>query len=370
MSVGGQIEGSLVRLTPRNRSLRDMVNEYAKLPSPLFFERQFGHPLHKIEEVIASVEAAEDNGFSSYFDIHLLRSDEIIGHIRVDWSIESEGLISLHGGAPYGTRAQARARIEAWSLMVISALNTSGVQRLGTATSMSNKQAQTFIASSGFRRIRVLHLTGDLEAMVHYRLIPEWVSPSLLPVSRSPLTLDQFVPSLKRIELKPRPESDLIPAPSGWQNVTEKNQEQWLTVFEGRDWLVAHLAKQYSGTTTVADMLEALRFEAMCGTQFMGHSTNGQVDGLISLQTLPARPGWCYLRGGAILPTCPVDPVKNWLDQLFACGQFLRAEVQAPVQQRALHKWWLDMGFFEEGVTEVSESGLPIELAFARLSTK
>lgn len=364
-----QIEGDLVRLTPRNRSLREMVHEYAKLPTSLFFERQFGHPLHKIEEVIASVEAAEENGFCSYFNIHLLTTDEFIGHIRVDWSIESEGLISLHGGTPYGIRVQARARLEAWNLMVMSALNTRGVHRLGTATSMSNKQAQTFIAASGFRRIRILHLTGGLEAMVHYRLIPEWVPQAALPLNRPPLTLDPFVPSLKRLELRPRPESDLISAPSGWQNVTEKNQEQWLTVFEGRDWLVAHLAKQYGGTAKVADMLEVLRFEAMCGKQFMGHATNGQVDGLISFQTLPGRPGWCYLRGGAIFPSCPLGPVKNWLDQLFDSGQLLRAEVQSPAHHRAIHEWWLGMGFFEEGVTEVSESGLAIEVAFAKLSS-
>lgn len=369
MRVGGQIEGSLIRLTPRNRSLRDLVNEYAKLPNPLFFERQFGHPLHKIEDVIASVEAAVVNGFCSYFDIHLLTTDEIIGHIRVDWSIESEGLISLHGGTPDGLRVQARARLEAWTLMVMSALNTRGVQRLGTATSISNKQAQTFIAASGFRRVRVLHLTGGLEAMIHYRLVPEWVSPAIPFMNRYAPTLDPFVPSLKRLELRPRPESDLISAPSGWQNVTEKNQEQWLTVFKGRDWLVAHFAKQYSVTANVPDILDVLRFEAMCGTQFMGHSTAGQVDGLISLQTLPARSGWCYLRGGGILPTCPIEPVKNWLDQLFDSGQLLRAEVQAPAQYHALHEWWLGMGFFEEGVTEVSESGLPMELAFARLSS-
>jgi hypothetical protein len=368
MLVGGQIEGSLVRIATRNRPLRDMVYEYAKLSNPVFFERQFGHPLHKIEEVIASVEAAEDNGFSSYFDIYLLTTDEIIGHIRVDWSIESEGLISLHGGSPYGTRAQACARLEAWTLMVRSALNTRGVKRLGTATSMSNKQAQTFIAATGFRRVRMVHLTNGLEAMIHYRLVSEWVSPAEPPMNRLPSSLDPFIPSLKRLELRPRPESDLISAPSGWQNVTEKNQEQWLTVFDRHDWLVAHLAKQYSGTSNVADMLEVLRFEAMCGTQFMGHSTDGQVDGLISFQALPGRPGWCYLRGGAIRPSCPVEPVKNWLDQLFDSGLLLRAEVQSPAQHRALHEWWLGMGFFEEGVTEVSESGLPIEVAFARLS--
>lgn len=369
MSVGGQIEGSLVRLTPRSRPLRDMVKEYAALPNSIFFERQFGHPLHQIEEVIASVETAEENGFCSYFDIHLLTTDALIGHIRVDWSIESERLISLHGGAPFGNRSQARARIEAWTLMVKAALNTQGVQRLGTATSMSNKQAQTFIAASGFRRTRILHLTGGHEAMIHYRLVPQWCLPEATSMNRTDLNLNLFIPSLKRLALKPRSESELISSPNDWQNVTESNQDQWLKVFEGRGWLMEHLSKQFNGTSSTADMLEVLRFEAMCGTQFIGHSTDGQVDGLISLQILPGRPGWCYLRGGSVLPSCPVEPVKHWLDQLFKCGQLLRAEAQAPAQNHALHEWWLRMGFLEEGVTEVNESGLPIEMSFARLNS-
>ena len=369
MSVGGQIEGSLVRLTPRSRPLRDMVKEYAALPNSIFFERQFGHPLHQIEEVIASVETAEENGFCSYFDIHLLTTDALIGHIRVDWSIENERLISLHGGAPFGNRSQARARIEAWTLMVKAALNTQGVQRLGTATSMSNKQAQTFIAASGFRRTRILHLTGGHEAMIHYRLVPQWCLPEATSINRTDLNLNLFIPSLKRLALKPRSESELIPSPNDWQNITESNQDQWLKVFEGRDWLMEHLSKQFNRTGSTADMLEVIRFEAMCGTQFIGHSTDGQVDGLISLQILPGRPGWCYLRGGSVLPSCPVEPVKQWLDQLFKSGQLLRAEAQAPVQNHALHEWWLRMGFLEEGVTEVNESGLPIEMAFARFNS-
>jgi hypothetical protein len=287
----------------------------------------------------------------------------------VDWSIETEGLISLHGGAPYGTRGQARARLEAWMLMVTAALNTRGVQRLGTATSLSNKQAQTFIAASGFRRTRILHLTQEQEPMVHYRLVSQWLT-QIIPRPPSPqLSLDKFKPPLKPIALRPKPDSERIEAPNGWQQVTEMNQDQWLSVFKGRDWFTAHLARQFNATASSNDMLQLLRFEAMCGTQFMGHSTGGQVDGLISLQTLPGRPGWCYLRGGAVLSSCPIYPVKQWLDQLFKMGRLLRAEAQAPAQTRLLHEWWLAMGFEEEGVTEVDQSGLAIEIAFARLST-
>lgn len=370
MTEAGQLAGSLVRLLPRIRPLRELVSEYAALPNAQSFERQFGRPIKKIEEVIASVEAAEENGFSSYFDLHLLASDERIGHIRLDWSIETEGLMSLHGGSPYGIRGQARARLEAWMLMVTAALNTQGVQRLGTATSLSNKQAQTFIAASGFRRTRVLHLTGDLEAMVHYRLVPKWFMPRNTPTKPlQRMSLDQFKPPLKRTALRPKPDSERIAAPKGWQQVTETNQDQWLSVFKGRDWFMAHLARQFNATASSTDMLQLLRFEAMCGTQFMGHSTGGQVDGLISLQTLPGRPGWCYLRGGAVLSSCPVYPVKQWLDQLFKMGRLLRAEAQAPAQTRLLHEWWLAMGFEEEGVTEVDQSGRAIEIAFARLST-
>lgn len=357
-----------MRLLPRVQPLRELVSEYAGLSNSIFFERQFGRPINKIEEVIASVEAAAEAGFSSYFDLHLRTSNALIGHIRVDWSIETEGLISLHGGAPYGIRGQARARLEAWMLMVSAALNTVGVQRIGTATSLSNKQAQTFIAASGFRRTRILHLTDQQEPMVHYRLVSQWFTPTPSRIPSPQLSLDKFKPTLKRSALSPKPPSEVIAAPSGWHHVTEVNQDEWLSVFNGRHWFLQHLARQLNGSASATDMLQLLRFEAMCGTQFMGHYAGGQVDGLISLQTLPGRPGWCYLRGGAVLSSCPVYPVKEWLDQLFKTGRLRRAEAQSPAQTRSLHAWWMAMGFVEEGATEVDPTGLAIEMAFARLS--
>jgi len=45
--------------------------------------------------MIDAAEVAVAHGFCSYFDLQLLNTEQVIGQIRVDWSLENEGLISL-----------------------------------------------------------------------------------------------------------------------------------------------------------------------------------------------------------------------------------------------------------------------------------
>jgi len=366
LNYRGALSGRLVKFEPRSRPLRDLVLDYAKLPQPNYFERQFGRTVGCIDEVIASVEAAVSDGLCSYFDLHLLDTDQVIGHIRVDWSLESEGLICLHGGTPDGTRGQSQARQEGWQLMIMSAMRTSGVRRLGTATAHSNKLAQAVIAASGFRRTRVLQLTGGREPMVHYRLVKDWFKPSIALQTLPIEGLGEFRPPLKFVENQSIPERQHFSPPPGWQPVNATNQEHWLAALPG-SWFLAHLASQPLSGRMPRELLQQLRFEAASGTQFLGHSSDGQADGLISLQSLPGRPGWCYLRGGPLLSSCPFQSLKNWLDVLFKTGQLERAEAQAPADHLALRDWWLNAGFKEEGVTEVDELGAALGLAMARV---
>ena len=368
MRLSQALVGRRVRLELRSRPLRELISDYAGLPSPIYFERQFGRPVGGIDQVIAAVEEAVADGFCSYFDLHLLETDEVIGHIRVDWSLESEGLICLHGGTPRGARGHASARQEGWVLMMMAALRTRGVLRLGTATAMSNKPAQAVIAASGFRRIRVLRLTGGQEPMVHYRLVPAWLTPPADLASLSLPGLDDFRPPLKHSGLRPVEAPRQLPAPPGWQLVNESNQATWLAALQGNSWFLEHLASQTVRGSSVHDLLEQLRFEATCGTQFWGHANGELADGLISLQSLPARPGWCYLRGGPLLASCPVEPVQAWLDEMFNTGRLARAEAHAPADRPEMRDWWLTAGLTEEGVTEVDEVGAAMGVALARLA--
>ncbi len=368
MNPSRALLGRRVKLVLRSRPLRELVSDYARLPSPHFFERQFGRPVSAIEQVIASAEAALAHGLSSYFDVCLLDTEQVIGHIRVDWSLDGEGLICLHGGSASGTRGQAQARQEGWQLMMMAALRTRGVRRLGTATALSNKPAQAVIAASGFRRTRVLRLTGGQEPMVHYRLVPAWFTPPAALQSLPLAGLDDFRPALQHAEPRPVPELVPLAPPPGWQAVNEANLAHWLLALHGSAWFLEHLASQAVSGAGVQELLQQLRFEAACGTQFLGHNSAGQADGLISLQSLPGRPGWCYLRGGPLRSSCPVEPVKTWLDALFGAGQLERAEAQAPADRLALRDWWLAAGLTEEGVTEVDEQGAALGLALARVA--
>ena len=368
MNPSQDLLGRRVKLALRSRPLRDLISDYANLPSPTYFERQFGRPVDGIEQVIASAEAAVAHGFCSYFDLHLLETGQVIGHIRVDWSLDSEGLICLHGGTPSGTRGQATARQEGWQLMMLAALRTRGVRRLGTATALSNKLAQAVIGASGFRRTRVLRLTGGQEPMVHYRLVPAWFTPPAALQALPLAGLDDFRPALELAEPRHAPVLMPLPPPPGWQVVNETNLEHWLAALEGRTWFLEHLVSQAVSGADVQDLLQQLRFEAAYGKQFLGHSSAGQADGLISLQSLTGRAGWCYLRGGPLRPSCSVQSVKAWLDALFSTGQLERAEAQAPADHLALRDWWLAAGLTEEGVTEVDGQGAALGLALARIA--
>lgn len=368
MNPSRSLVGRRVKIEPRTHPLSDLVSDYARLSRPTYFERQFGRPAACIEQVIASAQAAIAHGLCSYFDLRLLHTDQVIGHIRVDWSLESEGLICLHGGTPNGTRGQAQARQEGWQLMMMAALRTRGVQRLGTATAQSNKLAQAVIGASGFRRTRVLRLTGGQEPMVHYRLVPDWFKPSAELKSLSPASLDDFRPGLQHAEPRPPLELQQLPPPPGWHPVNEVNQAHWVAALRGSNWFLEHLASQVTSGATEHSLLQQLRFEATCGTQFLGHRTDGQADGLISLQSLPGRPGWCYLRGGPLRSSCPAKPVRAWLDALFNTGQLVRAEAQTPVDQPSLRGWWLASGLMEEGVTEVDRFGAALGHALARVA--
>lgn len=368
MSPSQVILGRRVKLSLRSRPLRELVSDYASLPSPSHFERQFGRMVSDIEQVIDAAEAAVARGFCSYFDLELLDTDQVIGHIRVDWSLDSEGLICLHGGTPSGTRGHAQARQEGWQLMLMAALRTRGVQRLGTATALSNKPAQAVIGASGFRRTRLLRLTGEQEPMVHYRLVPAWFSAPASLQSLPLAGLDDFRPALRSAEPRPPLQFRPLVPPPGWQAVTESNLPYWLAAVQGHPWFLEHLASQVVSGAGMPDLLlQQLRFEAACGTQFLGHSSAGQADGLISLQSLPGRPGWCYLRGGPLRSSCPVQPVKAWLDSLFSTGQLERAEAHAPVDRVELRDWWLAAGLTQEGVNEVDSHGAALGLALARL---
>jgi len=366
----------VVRL--RTAPIKELASQY--LSHSESFRSQFGRPVEDIDTVAAIAQSSVACGFSSYFDIHLASDSGVIGHIRVDWSLPEEGTLGLHGGSPlvevgesqHRRRDHASARREAWYLMVHAALASSGVVRVATATSVFNRAAQAFIAESGFRRIRLLHLPDGRETMVHYRILWNWLAPLLAErqysFSLNGLGLDACRPSLMplgRQELSVAQAQ--LPAPPGWQSADEIFAKHHL-----RNVPTDFLRQLTDASGPYGDreaLIQTLYFDAAHGTCFFWlPSTERTVAGVISAKPLPSRLGWWVLRGGIIEPEQVSAHVGPWLDEGFTCQRFQRVEVQVNRTPTNCIDWWKRSGLIDEGVLEINSNGEPIAYCLARVA--
>lgn len=379
MQVGPSLRGTRVAVVPRHAPLSDLVNAYQA--SPEAFRRQFGRPKHDQGMVLGLAESALAHGFSTYFDVHLLADDTTIGHLRVDWSLPEEGLICLHGGSPlddpdspgHRRRAHARAREEAWRLMVRAALATPGVQRVGTATAASNRAAQAFIAASGFRRTRVLHLPDGREPQIHYRLVRDWLAPDEATATTHSTGLTAWRPQAASVPEHAAPAiepPETVPTPEGWHRLREADAAPWVQATPTA--ILQQLADAPPALTSREDLVQTLLFEAGHGTQFFGHPAPGTSDpaqALIAVKPLPGRPGWWMLRGGPLQPQQTPPNLRPWLDACFARAALRRVEAQVPAGAAPGLTWWRACGLAEEGATEIDRQGQPLAYALARVAT-
>lgn len=368
----------MVRL--RTAPIEELVSEY--LSHSESFRSQFGRPIEDVGTVVALAQSAVACGFSSYFDIHLASDNGVIGHIRVDWSLPEEGTLGLHGGSPlvelgesqHRRRDHASARREAWYLMVHAALESSGVVRVATATSFVNRAAQAFIAESGFRRIRLLHLPDGRETMIHYRILRNWFAPLLAErrylFSLNGVGLDVCRPSLMPPGTQELPAAQAqLSAPPGWQSADEIFAKHHL-----RD-VPTDFLRQLTDASAPhedrEDLIETLYFDAAHGTCFFWlPSADRTVAGVISAKPLPSRLGWWILRGGVIEPEQVSAHVGPWLDEGFACKRFQRVEVQVNRASKNSLRWWKRSGLVDEGVVEINANGDPIAYCLARVANE
>lgn len=378
MQVGPPLRGTRVGVVPRHAPLCDLVNAYQA--SPEAFRRQFGRPPQDQGMVLALAESALAHGFSSYFDVHLLEDDTVIGHLRVDWSLHEEGLICLHGGSPlddpnspgHRRRAQARAREEAWRLMVRAALATPGVQRVGTATAASNRAAQAFIAASGFRRTRVLHLPDGREPQIHYRLVRDWLAPDEVTTTDRSAGLAAWRPqatSAPELTVPASESPETVPTPAGWHRLQEADAAPWVQATPIA--LLQQLADAPPALTSREDLMQTLFFEAAHGTQFFGHPAPGTSEparALIAVKPLPGRPGWWMLRGGPLQPQQAPPSLRPWLDACFERCALRRVEAHVSTGASPALTWWRACGLSEEGATEIDRQGQPLATALARVA--
>lgn len=380
--------GRLVRVTLRHLPLADLMQAYRS--SPEAFQRQFGRPVHDLDTVLALAESSLTHGFSSYFDVWLRADDTVIGHLRVDWSLQEEGLISLHGGSPlddprspgHRRRAQALARREAWHLMLRAALDTPGVQRVATATAASNRAAQAFIAASGFRRTRILQLPDGRETLIHYRLIREWFEAASGPNKSEGATLDggldpwrpARVPTPAGVDQAPAVATYAqagtnVPIPPGWTRIDAASAAHWIAA-SPTDFL-RHLADAPPARPGREDLVQTLFFEAANGTHFFGYAaghTSSPAQALIAIKPLPDRAGWWVLRGGPFPGQDPPASLRPWLDACFDHVPLGRVEAQVPDGYDAIRVWWCACGLSEEGVTEIDRHGRPLAITLARIA--
>ncbi len=376
--------GEHVAILPRQAPLADLVQTYRS--SPEAFRRQFGRPVADLGTVLEVAESALAHGFSRYFDVRLRADDTVIGHLRLDGSLQQEGLICLHGGSPlddphspgHRRRAHARARAEAWHLMVRAALATPGVERVGTATAASNRAAQAFIAASGFRRTRVLHLPDGREPQIHYRLVRAWLPPAT-PDGDAPLAppgLTDWAAPLTASPCgtaRPRDASDEpqgVPVPQGWCRIQAEDAAHWIEALP-TDFL-HQLADAPPPHASREALAQTLYFEAMHGTQFFGHPGGRRpppARALIAVKPLPDRPGWWLLRGGPLASGSAPPPPRPWLDACFTRAGLRRVEAHIPATPGDISlAWWRGCGLAEEGIIEVDGQGLPLAYALARVA--
>lgn len=385
--MDGSLVGRRVRVTPRQQPLDSLVQAYAA--SPAAFQRQFGRPLRELDAVLEVARSAQAHGFSSYFDVQLLEDGSVIGHLRVDWSLQEEGLICLHGGSPldepgspgHRRRAHARARQDAWLLMLREALATPGIERVGTATAASNRAAQAFIAASGFRRTRRLQLPEGRETMVHYRIVREWYEAALGVHPTAWIEAAAGIDAWRPAPSMPAPSQDtvataaldantqLVQGPPGWTRIDTQAAPGWIEAASTE--FLRGLADSPPRIATREDVVQTLFFEAAHGTQFFGHAhpgTSCAAPALIAVKPLPRRPGWWLLRGGPLAAQQRPPALRHWLDHCFEQSALRRVEAQVCAAQAGGLDWWRACGLAEEGITEIDSRGQPLAYTLARVA--
>lgn len=378
MNAPACLRGHQVAVVPREGSLDELVRAYRDAPET--FRRQFGRPVDDLDTVLEIAQAARAAGFSSYFDVRLLADDRVIGHLRADWSLHEEGLVCLHGGSPlddphspgHRRRSHDRARREAWHLMVRAALATPGVARVGTATSASNRAAQAFIAASGFRRIRMLHLPEGREPQVHYRLVRDWLPQAEAQAIDATPGLQAFRPRAFNGPSHPMATPDLneaVPTPAGWYRLGETDATRWIEASSLA--FLQHLADAPPAQATREDLVQTLFFEAAHGTHFFGHPAPDRADpgqALIAVKPLPGRPGWWVMRGGPLQAPHAPESLQPWLDACFARAALRRVEAQVAADNPLGLDWWRGCSLSEEGITEIDRQGRALAYTLARVA--
>lgn len=308
----------------------------------------------------------------------------------MDWSLQEEGLISLHGGSPlsdpgspgHRRRAHALARQEAWCLMLQSALATPGVARVATATAASNRAAQAFIAASGFRRTRILQLPDGRETLIHYRLIREWFEAASDPSESAGATADGGLDPWRPARVLAATGAAHAPAvathvpldasvmtPPGWIRIDAANATRWVAA-SPTDFL-RHLADAPPARPGREDLVQTLFFEAAHGTHFFGYAadpTGSMAQALIAIKPLPDRAGWWVLRGGPLPGQDPPASLRPWLDACFQHTPLRRIEAQVPDGYDDGLPWWRSCGLSVEGITEIDRHGRPLATTLARIA--
>lgn len=372
MSIGPIIIGKYVNIKPHIGDIEDIVKPYLKQPD--LFRLQFGLPVEHLDKVIDHCRTMVQSGLSTYYELGLTSREnnypeEVFGHIRVDWCLEIERSFGIHGGSFILEARTIKARKEAMLLMLASLFKSGYVDSVFTSADQQNPRAQSFIASCGFKRTRILRYPGLIKTIYHYQITRSWTE--MLPALHSALSEAKLLLHAEqhRATNRPRPlqdagapvthrpNFDLSPV---WHLITRDNLALWKSYLLNNVDLLDSLVVYSSEFNNDTEKLQALYGESMYGTEFYGANYNGQCCGVISIQRFPSSDGWLMIRGGVTNEHMQIgELMKKKLYANAVTGLIKRVEVQYPHELTSIANWWRSVGLVDEGLMSYDQEGMP-----------
>jgi len=355
-------EGRVARLVESIRSAQQIVREYTDYPD--VFELQFSSHAHCVDRVASEHQFAADVGLSSYLDVmdvEITEQHVPLAHVRIDWRLEQQGWVGIHGGTPQPIPQQREIRAEAWYILLAALSIDPKITHLTTCTPKRNLRAARFIQKSGFQPFRTTRTPLGNNDTVHFVLPTSLVSGVLksagvnvtqVHVPRMP-SAKEFLPTpLHSPSLQFR--APLTDTPHGWVPITELNANEWVSTAFKNPSKLAHFFGDEPGIISHPEhILGAMRFNARHGFSYFGHMAKDQSgpDGLIIVQRFPKYPTWVRLYGGPMAGNSDLDTkaIQAWLQHSVGHEGLERAEVLvSPVGPH--RNFWQSIGFRSEHI--------------------
>ena len=320
------------------------------------FARQFLRPVSDAVSVIEEHAHAERIALSTYIDVYTRCSDGAEswhGHLRVDWRLEQDGFVGLHGGAPCPAAEHHHARLEAWAIACESLLQTPEVRGLWSCAAENNAPAINFLKRSGFQPVRLVR-RPDGSRVVQMALFPHNV-PAWLRSMGALAARPWHVPATAGVPLgASAPAPPQLRAPDGWSPLQGSEALPFLAEANARGGAAAWLGWPLPPAEVAAARSVDVAASAFGVLVLGARDAEGNPAGM--LVVAPPTERWLTVRGGP-WRTGLEGTIAKWVHSLFEHGHVERMEIAVPAPAGAVLQAWTCMGAVVEGALTMDRSG-------------